>query len=760
MATLISHIIDPDNGGGTDYTSLNAWEVAQQRVLPTADEIARANCRASSGSADTTLVLITGWTTDSTRYIEINGEQLDSARWDSSKYRLEGNDNEVLNIYEDYVRINSFQIKLSYVASDTYEAALLVASQTASDNEIRISNMIIQGVTGGSTVKYIGCKLDGSNVIAKVWNCIVYGFPRRGIELDVDTVDIYNCLVEGATSIDGFKDITGTTTCKNCVALNNSDDFDAIDTIDYCASDDGDGTNPVTPADWTAVFEDWANGDFRLKSTDIDLKDAGTSDPGSGLFSDDIAGDIRSGSWDIGADEYVTVGITIIPAAINAIVGKINPAIILGSIAFTPGSLATISSKVDPAIILGSIAFTPTAINAIAGIVNPDLILGDIVIAPAVLDVIAGKVDPTVLEGGNILIVPTAISALGRKVNPQIVLGSITVSPGGLITITSKADPTIILGNISLSPATLNVIARKVDPSIIVSGASQTITPDFVSSIISTINPTAKILELLSLISGIETQISLESGIATKISLDSGIAAQSNGYATFNGVDAYISIPDNDLFSFGNESIDNPFSISAWIYMNDATWFPIINKSIISGNYGGYEFREWHFLVSDNDCLYFNCFDPNNSSHIQAFTSPITPYENQWIHVVGSYNANEDSSGFKIYINGTLQSVTENNYLTYVAMHNTTRLVEIGKYLSFYADGKMRDIKIFDVELSASEVLTEYEANNRIADLVAHYKLADNAKDSGENGLDGSDVDDNVVFRSNLSKLELESSLL
>ena len=65
----------------------------------------------------------------------------------------------------------------------------------------------------------------------------------------------------------------------NCAVFTCTDDFAVpagYDVIDHCASDDGDGTNPVTPADWTAVFEDYTTFDFRLKSTDTDLTEAGT----------------------------------------------------------------------------------------------------------------------------------------------------------------------------------------------------------------------------------------------------------------------------------------------------------------------------------------------------------------------------------------------------------------------------------------------------------------------------------------------------
>jgi len=38
MATTITKIIDPDNGSGTDFTSLSAWEAAMQKDLVAADE--------------------------------------------------------------------------------------------------------------------------------------------------------------------------------------------------------------------------------------------------------------------------------------------------------------------------------------------------------------------------------------------------------------------------------------------------------------------------------------------------------------------------------------------------------------------------------------------------------------------------------------------------------------------------------------------------------------------------------------------------
>ena len=86
--------------------------------------------------------------------------------------------------------------------------------------------------------------------------------------------------------------------------------MDAGSTIDYCASDDNDGTNNVDETGgvgdtWVDSIPDFATNDFTL--VDKHLNGVGTDDPGSGLYSDDIAGTERSSTWDVGAFEYESV---------------------------------------------------------------------------------------------------------------------------------------------------------------------------------------------------------------------------------------------------------------------------------------------------------------------------------------------------------------------------------------------------------------------------------------------------------------------
>ena len=54
----------------------------------------------------------------------------------------------------------------------------------------------------------------------------------------------------------------------------------------------------------------------------------------------------------------------------------------------------------------------------------------------------------------------------------------------------------------------------------------------------------------------------------------------------------YLSIPDDADFSFGNDSTDTPFTMSAWVRMDDATRFEIMSKGTSSDN----QF-EWLFFT-------------------------------------------------------------------------------------------------------------------------------------------------------------------
>ncbi len=315
MAAL-GNTVDSGSGASGDYVSLNALETAQQQDLTDGGgDTYTATCTTTGdNAADTTATTFVGWTTGATNYIQIeaaSGDETVASGRDTNKYRLEITDGSCLTLQEDYMRILQLQIS-SNSATAGAECISVVSANVA--NEIRIGNCYLKGL--GANTNY-GIITNDPDTILKIWNTIITGFAQDGIRIiDCTTTDIYNCIVHNST-FNNIRRHAGTITVKNTASFKASDDFNGTITVDYCASDDNDGTNNVVESgggvDWPDDFEDAAAGDFRLKSGS-NLVDGGTDDPGSGLYSDDIEGTARGSPWDVGAFEFVAAdGINRIP---------------------------------------------------------------------------------------------------------------------------------------------------------------------------------------------------------------------------------------------------------------------------------------------------------------------------------------------------------------------------------------------------------------------------------------------------------------
>lgn len=307
MATEHVTVVDPDQGAGWDYASLSAWEADFGDTtgnLPADDMIAVAKCRSTGGTADTTATTVSGWTVDATRYIKIWTDPAESYRhdgkWKATAYRIVISGDPwayLLTISQQYTRLLGIQwdaggANHSYGLIDTAANCLIGYCIGKRNGSASGANFLIDGPS-------------------KVFNCISMDSARSGFRSSSGNNEFYNC-----TSIDdatGFIKDYSTPVITNCLAKGGTANFSAFGTgqLNYCASGDGTaddfgGTGNKASQPFTFVNE--AADDFHLASTDTGAKDCGITNPGSGLFGDDIDGQTRSGTWDIGADEYIAAG--------------------------------------------------------------------------------------------------------------------------------------------------------------------------------------------------------------------------------------------------------------------------------------------------------------------------------------------------------------------------------------------------------------------------------------------------------------------
>jgi len=198
---------------------------------------------------------------------------------------------------------------------------------------------------------------------------------------------------------------------------------------------------------------------------------------------------------------------------------------------------------------------------------------------------------------------------------------------------------------------------------------------------------------------------------------------------SFNGVNDYIDCGDNDIFSFNNNpatNTDNPFSVSAWIKMNNAAKFRILSK----WDNNGVNETEWTLTTDSLNQLNFLLGERSSAARIvRQYTGTLmTTYVGQWIHVVGTYDGRGGSTadqGINLYVNNVQVDDNSNNAGSYVAMENTVTPVEIGSLTTTverdYADGLIADVRLYSDELTAGEVTNLYNGTDHTDNLVGHW---------------------------------------
>lgn len=314
MATLTRYV-NPDSTAGGDgttnatsganraYVSLSAWEAAEQQNLDTGNNIAECICE-TNGTADATFVSIDGWTTSATDYIDIktSAGHRHAGVWDAAKYNLTLSRNGgLIECAEEYARFTGLQINNT-------------DGGTAGQNGIRgfptgtsvwhISKCILRNGRYGHTSE------GGAGRTTYMWNCLIYGGSSGALNCEGSSnLYVYSCTTYGGT--DGFRNNAGgTMVAENCYART----YQAGWTLTTCAASDTTGTSAGLDniAYNTTNFTNVTTGseDLRLPSgsalVDVGQDTTGESDPLN--FTDDITGTTRTGTWDVGAYEYVAGG--------------------------------------------------------------------------------------------------------------------------------------------------------------------------------------------------------------------------------------------------------------------------------------------------------------------------------------------------------------------------------------------------------------------------------------------------------------------
>ncbi len=216
----------------------------------------------------------------------------------------------------------------------------------------------------------------------------------------------------------------------------------------------------------------------------------------------------------------------------------------------------------------------------------------------------------------------------------------------------------------------------------------------------------------------------LNDNLATQAVLDDAIAGNHDGTTSTNNTEDlsvanfegtankafdlndtnHIDVGDHANLSFGDGSVDTPFSISAWIYYeSDGADQYIISKWDDPGN------AEWSLSVNSSDKIDFIIHDDSAAKNQNIQTND-TISEDTWYHIAATYDGRGGGSavfGMKIYINAALKAVSISADASYVAMEALGADLEIGTIDNSSTQdwvGRLDNIALFNKELSITEV--------------------------------------------------------
>lgn len=325
MPTTVTTTVKASGG---DYTSLAAWEAAQQADLTALDQIREAACYNFADSAGP--VEIAGWTTDATRYARIyavdNHGGLYGGAGGTSSYRLLGGGAlDSLLVNQSYTHVEGVSVAMTH--DDNNLSGVRVDPAAVAYVERCIVKYTPVAPTYGNYNLGIA---GGSDRTASLYisNCLILW--RLGATR-TDTAAVWsskhvsgntfisNCTIIGDGFNTGIRDGYSDTIAKNCLAYQAAflNAFNAAST--NCASSDTSATMAASRISQTFTFVNAGADDFHLTAAD-----AGAHTFGADLhadtypFSVDIDSNTRLAPWDIGADQ--------IPTSIAMLTGTITSA--------------------------------------------------------------------------------------------------------------------------------------------------------------------------------------------------------------------------------------------------------------------------------------------------------------------------------------------------------------------------------------------------------------------------------------------------
>lgn len=176
---------------------------------------------------------------------------------------------------------------------------------------------------------------------------------------------------------------------------------------------------------------------------------------------------------------------------------------------------------------------------------------------------------------------------------------------------------------------------------------------------------------------------------------DTSFSSDNKGTMNFDGTGDYVAVSASSSI---NMVADQPVTISYWMYLNQtaaerSTFIGPVNKNYFGRSYG--------HLISPSTGGFLLYTDDDNS--IEASSSTVIS-KNKWYHVCSVYTTTKIS----LYLDGELD--TESSGTFSLTVDTNTLFIGSGSSSGYYLNGKMPIVQLYNRELSAAEILQNFNA--------------------------------------------------
>ena len=176
-----------------------------------------------------------------------------------------------------------------------------------------------------------------------------------------------------------------------------------------------------------------------------------------------------------------------------------------------------------------------------------------------------------------------------------------------------------------------------------------------------------------------------------------------NGCLSFDGVDDYVGIPDDDTLDITEE-----ITVMGWVYVNSyetGRFYTVAGKwNDRDGNYRGYLLGLSLKETTNPQPRFYISKDGTN---FPSANSSLNLNTGTWYHLAGTY----DGSNLKIYVDGQLKGTTPVSGL--INLNDQPVLIggdRAGGTNGRFFNGLIDEVKIYSCCLSAAEILEEYSS--------------------------------------------------